>query len=357
MATSASCGTPCWVDDPSMDAQSPFRAYDVGTKVINVGTASANQVAGGVFPGMGAMAVTVAGGMNIQVNAGYCCVPNSSSALQGGYIFGIMNAQTFTLAPASLTNPRIDIIVANVADLGTNASAAYVQVIAGTPAASPAVPTAPVNSITLAQVLVGAAVNSVTSANITDTRAYVVAPGGILPIATEANAPAVPVSQFMYNIQTNQLVTGSGTAGVTGLPSILPWVPQIAVKTSNTTAASAGAQTLVLTAPVTTAGEDIEMYLKWGGVQGSAQFITIGAYIDGTLADSVQVESLETTAHPTAGGSVHFYTSSAQGNTPSPGTHSITMQFQAGGTGTSTSDGIVATATAVTMLRVAPVST
>ena len=338
-----------------MDAQSPFRTYDVGTKVYDAGTALAAQVAGGVFPGMGAMQVTVAGGMNIQVSAGYCCCPNSSSALQGGYIFGLLNAQTFTLTPASLTNPRIDIIVANVADIGPN-SAAYVQVIAGTPAASPTVPTAPANSITLAQVLVGAAVNSVTSANITDVRAYVVAPGGILPIATEANAPAVPASQFLYNIATNQLVTGSGTAGVTGLPSILPWVPAIQVKTTNTTAASAGALTPVLSATVTTAGEDIEMYMKWGGVQGSAQYVTISAWIGSTLADSVQVESLEGTT-ATAGGSVHFYTSSAQGNTPSPGTHTIAMQFQGGGTNTGLTDGIVATSTAVTMLRVAPVST
>ena len=345
-----------------MDAQTPFRTYDVGTKVVNVGTAAANQVAGGVFPGMGAMAVSTAGGMNIQVAAGYVCVPNSSSALQGGYIFGLMNAQTFTLTAASLSNPRIDIVVANVSDTGLPSAAAYVQVIAGTPAASPSVPTAPGNSITLGQVLVGAAVNSVTSANITDTRAYVVAPGGILPIATEAQAPALPASQFMYNIATNALVVGTGTAGVTGLPAILPWAPQIAVKTSNTLAASAGALTSVLsvTTPLMDGLTDIEIYLKWGGVQGSAQYITIGAYVDNVLADSVQVESLETTAHPTAGGSVHFYTSASQsgaGHTPSAATHTIAFQFQAGGTGTGTTDGIVATSTAVTLLRCAPVST
>ena len=339
-----------------MDAQSPFRSYDIGTKVYNAGTASANQVAGGVFPGMGAMAVTTAGGMNIQVAAGYCCVPNSSSALQGGYLFGLMNAQTFALTAASLASPRIDIVVANVQDLGTDASAAYVQVIAGTPAASPAVPAAPANSVTLAQILVGAGVTAITALNITDVRTYVVAPGGILPIASEAAAPAVPASQFMYNLATNALVVGSGTAGVTGVPSILPWAPQIAVATASTLAASAGALTSVLSVTVTTDGlTDIEMYMKWGGVQGSAQYITIGVYIDGTLADSVQVESLEGTT-ATAGGSVHFYTSPAQGNTPTAGTHTVAMKFQAGGTGTTSADGIVASATAATLLRAAPVS-
>ena len=213
-----------------------------------------------------------------------------------------MNAQPFTLTAASLASPRIDIVVANVQDLGTDASAAYVQVIAGTPAASPVPPTAPANSVTLAEILVGAGVTSVTALNITDTRTYVVAPGGILPIASEAAAPAVPASQFMYNLASNALVVGSGTAGVTGLPSILPWPPQIAVKTSNTLAGSAGNLTTVQSVTVTTDGlTDIEIYLKWGGVQGTAQYITISVWIDTTLADSVQVESLEGTT-ATAGG-------------------------------------------------------
>ena len=357
MATSVSCGVPLWTDDPSMDASSPFRTYEIGTKVLNAGTAVTNQVAGGVFPGNGAMAVTAAGGMNVQVNAGYCCAPNSTSALQGGYVFGLMTAQTFPLEAASITYPRIDLIVAAVNDLGTDASGSYVQVVEGTPAASPVSPAAPANSITLAQVAVGASATSITSANITDARAYVVAPGGVLPIQNEAAAPAVTASQFMYNLSTNQLCIGTGTAGTTGLPSILPWAPQIAVKTSNTLAGTAGALVPVLSVTVTTDGlTDLEMYAKWAGVQGSAQYITIGVYIDTVLADSIDVQSLETTAHPSSGGSVRFYTSSAQGNTPSAGTHTVAFQFQAGGTGTSTSDGIVATATAATILRVAPVS-
>jgi hypothetical protein len=358
VATSVSCGIPAWVDDPSMDASSPFRSYDIGTKVINAGTVAANQVAGGVFPGNGAMAVTAAGGMNVQISAGYCCCPNSTSALQGGYVFGLMQAQTLALQAASLTYPRIDIVVAAVNDLGTDASGAYVQVVEGTPAVSPAAPAAPANSITLAQIAVGAAATSITPANITDTRSYVVAPGGVLPIQDESAAPAAPSSQFMYNLATGQLCTGTGTAGVTALPSILPWVPQIAVKTSNTLAGTAGALVPVLSVSVTVDGlTDLEMYAKWAGVQGSAQYITLGVYIDTVLADSIDVQSLETTAHPSSGGSVKFYTSAAQGNTPTAGTHTIAFQFQAGGTGTSTSDGIVATTTAATILRVAPVST
>lgn len=340
-----------------MDASAPFRNYEIGTKLFNGGTAAANQVPGGVFPGNGAMAVTAAGGMNVAVNAGYCACPNSTSALQGGYVFGLMAAQTLSLQAASLTYPRIDLVVACVNDLGTDASGAVVQVVEGTPAATPALPAPPANSITLAQVAVGSAATSITSANITDVRTYVVAPGGILPIASEAAAPAMPGSQFMYNLATNGLCTGTGTAGVTALPSILPWTPQIAVKTSNTLNGTAGALTPVLsvTTPLMDGLTDLEMYLKWAGIQGSATSFTIGVYIDTVLADSIAIQSLETTAHPSSGGSVKFYTSSAQGNTPSNATHTVAFQFQAG-SGATTSDGIVATATAATILRVAPVS-
>lgn len=358
MATSVSCGIPCWVDDPSMDAQTPYRQFDVGTKVYNAGTAAANQVPGGVFPGLGAMGVGAPGGMNVSVSAGYCCVPNSSSALQGGYIFGLMQSQSLTIGAADPTYGRIDLVVANVQDLGSNASASYVQVLTGTPAASPVAPTVPANSITLASVSVASAATSITASVITDERLYVVAPGGILPIANEGAAPAVAASQFMYNLATNQLCQGTGVAGVTAPPSVLPWVPQIAVKTSNTLAASGGALTTVESVSVTTdGGTDIEMYIKWSGVQGSANFIALGVYIDGTLADSVQVKSLNGTSFATSGGSAHFYTSAAQGNTPSAATHTIAWKFQAGGSGTSSNDGIIASSSAPAMLRVAPVST
>jgi hypothetical protein len=358
VATSVSCGVPCWVDDPVMDAQTPFRTYDVGTKVYNAGTAAANQVPGGVFPGIGAMGITAPGGMAVSVNAGYCCCPNSSSALQGGYVFGLMTSQSLTVPAADPVNPRVDLVVAYVTDLGTNASSSYVAYVAGTAASSPVAPSVPANSITLASLSIPGATTSVTSAMITDERSYVVAPGGILPIQNAASAPAVPASQFMYNLATNQLVQGSGTAGVVSLPSVLPWVPQIAIKTSNTLAGSAGALVTVQSVSVTTDGAtDIEMYAKWTGVQGNAGYINIGLYIDGTLADSINVESLESTTFGTMGGSFSAFTSSAQGNTPTAATHTIALKFQAGGSGTSTSDGIVASASSPCILRVAPVST
>ena len=197
---------------------------------------------------------------------------------------------------------------------------------------------------------------SVTAAAITDKRTWVVAPGGILPIANAAAAPAMPASQFMYDLSANQLVQGTGTAGHVAVPGQLPWAGQLAIRTSNVLAASAGALTTVASVNVTTDGAtDIEMYIKWGGVQGSASYMTLGVYIGATLADSVNIESLDGTSFPTNGGSARFFTSAAQGNTPSAATHTITWKFQAQGSGTSSSDGIVASSSMIAMLRVSPV--
>jgi hypothetical protein len=340
-----------------MDAQTPWRTYDLGTKVYSGGTAAANQIPSGVFPGNGAMGVTAPGGMAVQVNAGYCCVANSSSALQGGYVFGLMTSQQFQVAAADPVNPRIDLVVAYVNDLGSDASASYVQYFTGTAAASPTAPTPPGNSLILASVSVPGGSTAITSSLITDERTYVVAPGGILPIQNAAAAPAVAASQFMYNLSTNQLCQGTGTAGQVALPTVLPWVPQIAVKTSNTLAGSAGALVTVQSVSVTVNGTtDLDMYVKWGGVEGSAQYLTIEVTIDGTVADSLNVVSTGGTSYPSAGGSAHFYTSSLQANTPAAGTHTIAMKFQAQGSGTSSNDGLYATSTSPSILRVAPVS-
>jgi hypothetical protein len=357
MAISVNCGVPAWLDDCAMSGQAPFRQYDIGTRVINVGTASVNQVPSGVFPSVGGMQVVASSGMNVTVNAGYCCVASSAGSLFGGYVFGLMTSAPFTVAAADPVNPRIDIVVAYVSDVGTSASFSAVEIITGTPATPAVAPSAPANSLILAQVAVAANVVSVTQGNITDTRSYVVAPGGILPIQNEAAAPAVPASQFMYNLASGQIVQGTGTAGNTATPAVLQWAPQMAVITSAVHAASAGVLTTAASVSVTVDGNtDIEIYAKWPGVVGSANHVLLTLTIDGTVVDSAEVVST-LGASPSAGGSVRYFTSSGQANTPAAGTHTVALKFQAGGAGTSTSDGVYAAAGAVTLLRCSPVAT
>lgn len=111
--------------------------------------------------------------MSVNVARGRAFVAGTVSTNQGYY--NVFNDATVNLAVAASdpTNPRKDIVVARVRD------AAYeganddwlLQVVTGTPAATPSEPALPSNSIKLAVLDVAAGVTSVTNADITDSRA------------------------------------------------------------------------------------------------------------------------------------------------------------------------------------------
>ena len=112
--------------------------------------------------------------MNVDVATGYCWIDGDSAADQGFY-FGYNDATTnLAISAADGSNPRIDIVVAQVNDSAYSGSTDNweLKVITGTPAGSPAVPTLPSTALKLAQIAVGAGVTTITSGNITDSRTY-----------------------------------------------------------------------------------------------------------------------------------------------------------------------------------------
>ena len=112
--------------------------------------------------------------MSVSVSEGHALILGTETATQSQYIAYNDAAVTLSIATANPTNPRIDRIVIAVQDSyysGANNQVLY-QVITGTPSGSPVAPSAPANSITLAYVLVGAAVTTIVDANITDTRTF-----------------------------------------------------------------------------------------------------------------------------------------------------------------------------------------
>lgn len=356
MASSVSCGVPWLVDGPSLDAGNPFRQYDVGTRVYNAGSSSAVVVPGGVFPSLGGMAISGASGLSVQVAAGYCCVPAAGTS-QGGYLFGTLTAATLNLAASDPGYPRVDLIVARVYDTGDSSGYCDVEVVTGT-AASPAVtPTIPSNSIALASVSVPAGAVALASGAITDLRSYVVAPGGILPIANAAAAPAAPSSQIMMDMSRNLLVQGTGTAGSVALLNTGAWNPALVYGTSAVSdSSSRGNLKQVLSANVTTDGEtDIEIYIKWPGlyVTVAPLIVAMTISIDGTIVDQtpLYVQSSSSGA-PGNGSSTRYYTSSVLGTTPSAATHTISFGFQSASSSATTT--LAASSTALACLRVAP---
>jgi hypothetical protein len=114
-------------------------------------------------------------GMSVIIASGWAAIVGTTQANMGTYVGYNDAATVVAITTANPTNPRIDLICMTVQDAYyTGASNNVIfQVVAGTPAGSPVVPSVPANSIALAEVAVAAGALSITTGNITDRRVLV----------------------------------------------------------------------------------------------------------------------------------------------------------------------------------------
>lgn len=138
--------------------------------------------------------------MSVRVATGWAAIVGTTQANMGVYTIYNDAQDTLTITAADPTNPRIDRVVATVRDAYYTGAFNDVifQVVAGTPAGSPSAPATPANSISLATVLVGAAVTQINSGNITDTR-----------VDTTTNLPVGDIT----NVLAGAGLTGGGSSG------------------------------------------------------------------------------------------------------------------------------------------------
>lgn len=335
MASSISLG-PAWcMDGPTTDA-SLVRALAVAALAYNVGSASTVSVLGGVEPGPAAMAVTAPGGMQVGVSSGFCVVP-ATAVSNGAYLTGLLTNGTLTVATADPTNPRIDLVCVTVSDLGNSSSAAVVQIITGTPAASPVVPSLPSYSIPLAQVAVAAAATTISTGNITDERTWTAAPGAIMPVQSLAAVSQGYRGAYVHDLATGRLAHNSGS-GVKQ-PVLLPFAPVIAYTTTQPTG-SGGAERTILTQSVTTDGNtDLEIVTGWAGAfmntfDSGAQCL-MRVRIDGTAIDRwcFDITSAAGPGNGSGGASKVVRTQTALSTRPGAGTHTVTWTFEKQGGG------------------------
>lgn len=111
--------------------------------------------------------------MTISVAAGHALVEGTQTASQGLYIVYNDAAVTVAVTTASTTLPRIDRVCLTVQDAfygGTANNQVILQVVAGTPNASPVAPAEPANSLTLATLAIAANQTTIVNGNITDLR-------------------------------------------------------------------------------------------------------------------------------------------------------------------------------------------
>lgn len=333
MATSVITSLPKWLAGCTYDASggNDLRNSDVTATYYDVGIVSGTNtigLLGGVVGGAG-LVVSPGTGMTANIQPGSFVVPNTASPTAGGYSSTLVSQATLTVQTADPTNPRIDIIVAMVVDNGDNTSYGAVEIITGVAAATPSAPSAPANSITLARISVPAGAASITSGMLTDTRPFTTTTGGIL--VAQKGAVTGYLGQIAYDKASGSFYHNSNVSNATQL-KVLPWSPAIATRSSAFN--WGGSETTVLTATITTDGyTDAEVFFKWPGVscsRGSAyQFnVVFRMYIGSTQVDGYFTPSDVADGNTHSGGSWSYYTSSAIGDTPSAGTHTVKVTAQ-----------------------------
>jgi len=122
----------------------------------------------------GALAVTESStpAMSVSVALGRAVV-ESDEGNYGSYIIENDDAVTKTVAASDPSNARIDRVIAQVydaTDSGGSDNEWAIEVLTGTPAASPSAPALPDNALDIALIAVAAGVTTIVNANITDQR-------------------------------------------------------------------------------------------------------------------------------------------------------------------------------------------
>jgi hypothetical protein len=328
MATSVLTSVPFWLTGCTYDgdAGNDLRNSGVTAAFYDEGimTGSSIGVLGGVIGG-GGLQVSPGTGMQVTVQPGSFVVPNSGTPTAGGYVATLASLATLTVATSDPTNPRIDIVVAYVSDVGTSSSFGAIEIITGTPAASPSAPSAPANSITLAEVEIPASATSVVSGDITDERPFTTATGGVL-VTRSKGAVTGYVGQLAYD-----LVSGSfyhnDNLGV-AQAHVLPFTPQTARKTTNVAGGGLTPVTVCSVTVTVDGSTDLEMFADWYGFAGtsgtSGDGITMYLEIDSTIVKS-RFDVMN--AYDTGpGGSMHHVTASGI-DRPAAGTHTVSLMM------------------------------
>lgn len=308
-----------------------------------------------------AMAVNVSGAVQGQVGG--------SAWLPNGYRLYNDSLLSLAIAAANATNPRIDIVIAAV-NTNTNPYTPVVQVVTGTPGASPIAPTMPAGfvGIILAQVYVAANATSIVQANVTDLRTVAALKGANgIPYAVDTSvtantvtasitpAPASYTDGLAVCVKIANTTTGAATLNLNGLGAV-------AIKNGDGTAVGSG--DLVAGVPVTLryvgGGSPAFIASGSGGISGAGNATTadvrapkiftsaLGKAQTGTLVDNGNGGTvIPTTADQVLAAGIWDTTNTVKGDANFVAANLKAGVAMWGKTGTFTAD---ATATAAQML-------
>lgn len=273
----------------------PHATHTAGVSVTTAG-------GGHGVVGAGDMAVTQLGtpAMKVNVAAGAAIVRAGGARVKGVYPTYNDATVEVTIAASDATNPRIDLIILHTPDTnyGDASNVPVFVAVAGTPAASPAVPSLSSypNCLVLAQIAVAAGATSIVTANITDKRTYAAALGGTLyaPLTALLPASGIRPGTIAYDDQTDSLKytpDGGTTWSAVGATSTVGVVGK-ASNSSSTQAVTTEADLTNLTATITAvAGRCYKVTYKIAGTMSAvdmqwwARVYADGAAVDGTYGN------------------------------------------------------------------------
>ena len=167
---------------------------------------SPGVIAGGLI-GAGDLALSApASGMSVNVAAGEAILGGGEGGAQGAYYLRNTAQANLAITAANATNPRVDTIVASIADqgyvepsdVGSTANGGVLAVVTGTPTAGATLANlsgaaaVPLSSLLLGYVLVPASSTNVTAGNISNVAGIVevlpaLSPGGLTGASTASS--------------------------------------------------------------------------------------------------------------------------------------------------------------------------
>lgn len=296
------------------------------------GTAGALAVGSGVRDaGVNPLRVTVAGGLSVQIAAGLAVIQGSASANAGAYAVCSDSIVTLTCSTADPVNARIDLVCVTVTDSGNSSSTAAIQIVTGTPSASPAVPATPSNSIALCQITVAQNATTLSSGNLADVRPYFAAAGGITPITNASMAPvAGPSSGYVHNIATGRLSRYNSATAQLVAPAVAPFAT--VASTPGTATGNSTTYVTVTSVNVTVDGNtSVEVLASFKsvptGATTSGLACTIAIFRNSTLIGSIIKTCLGTNLILDGGAFTGFDT------TPAAGTYTYSLGVANQGSG------------------------
>lgn len=196
---------------------------------------TALQVRSGVLPGpdlvTNSFAVaTKSGGANMSVDVypGLAIIQGTESATQGAYVCWASAKVNRTVAAADATFTRRDLVILRVQDsfYSTANNLFTIEVVTGSPSASPVDPALPVNSFAIGRIVVAPGVTSITlNTNLWDIRSYTSAKGGSLLVSDVSLTGGTETNLKPTNPEPYQIILEKDNS--TSLERLKIWIPAL----------------------------------------------------------------------------------------------------------------------------------